>query len=108
MSALSGHQVVLEQVTKSLKVTQTKPAQIEPILKSFPRRRFVLIGDSGQHDPEVYAAMIKKYPGQIEHIYIRNVTQASPQDERFRELFAGIDQQKWRLFTDPAELELPE
>jgi hypothetical protein len=31
----------------------------------------------------------------------------SPQDERFGELFAGIDPSKWKLFVDPVELELP-
>jgi phosphatidate phosphatase APP1 len=35
---------------------------------------FVLIGDSGQHDPEIYAQIVKEYPGRVEAVYIRNVT----------------------------------
>ena len=90
------------------KGTETKPEQIEPMLKAYPGRRFILIGDSGEHDPEVYAALLKKYPQQIERIFIRNVTNASPTDERYRQTFAGIEPKKWTLFTDPAKLELPE
>ena len=87
---------------------KTKPAQIHPILAAFPHRKFLLIGDSGQHDPEVYSAMLRQDPQQVLRIYIRNVTQASRDDKRFRLLFAGIDVEKWTLFDEPAELSLPQ
>jgi phosphatidate phosphatase APP1 len=35
---------------------------------------FVLIGDSGQHDPEVYAEVVAEHPGRVRAIYIRNVS----------------------------------
>jgi phosphatidate phosphatase APP1 len=34
---------------------------------------FILIGDSGQHDPEIYARIVRNYPGRVLAIYIRNV-----------------------------------
>ena len=34
--------------------TATKIRAIEPLLAAFPQRRFVLIGDSGEQDPEIY------------------------------------------------------
>lgn len=40
---------------------------------------FVLIGDSGQRDPEIYANVVRKYPGRIRTIYIRNVGSGSPE-----------------------------
>ena len=86
---------------------ETKPKQIEPILAAYPQRRFVLVGDSGEQDPEVYAALVKKHPERIERVYIRNVTGESAEDERFQTLFTGIDRAKWRLFTDAASLDLP-
>jgi phosphatidate phosphatase APP1 len=52
--------------------------------------------------------MARKHPRQIARIYIRNVTGASRNDERFKALFAGIEPHRWQLFTDPAALELPE
>jgi phosphatidate phosphatase APP1 len=35
---------------------------------------FVLIGDSGQHDPETYARIVREHPGRVQAIYIRNVS----------------------------------
>ena len=35
---------------------------------------FVLIGDSGQHDPEVYAGIVRDHPGRVLAVYIRNVS----------------------------------
>jgi len=34
----------------------------------------VLIGDSGQHDPEVYARVVHEHPGRVLAVYIRNVS----------------------------------
>ncbi len=35
---------------------------------------FVLIGDSGQRDPEIYAQVVREHPGRVLAIYIRNVS----------------------------------
>lgn len=86
------------------KGTETKPAQIEPILKRFPKRKFVLVGDSGEQDPEVYAGIYNKYPEQIAKIYIRNVTGAKSSDARFRNTFRGIDPSHWTLFNNPNQI----
>ncbi|CAN0505113.1 unnamed protein product, partial [Phaeothamnion confervicola] len=55
---------------------ETKPPQIEAILSRYRQRRFILIGDSGEDDPEIYSAAFRARPNQIERIYIRNVTAA--------------------------------
>ncbi|GAB1270182.1 hypothetical protein NBRC116493_34360 [Aurantivibrio infirmus] len=86
--------------------TETKPSQIEPILLRYPRRRFVLLGDSGEQDPEVYSALLRKYPQQIIKIFIRNVDGQSATDIRFKEIFQGIEPDRWSIFTNPSELEL--
>ena len=90
------------------KGTETKPAQIEPILARFPGRRFVLVGDSGEQDPEVYGSLLRKHPAQIERVFIRNVDDSDAADERFQAAFASVDPDRWRLFTDPADLDRPE
>ncbi len=51
-----------------------KLRQIDRILSTYPSLPFVLIGDSGQRDPEIYEAVVEKYPGRIRAIYIRDVT----------------------------------
>ena len=43
------------------------------VLKSFPASRFILIGDSGEQDLELYASVAQEFPGQILCIFIRDV-----------------------------------
>ena len=42
-------------------------------MEQFPERRFLLIGDSGERDPEVYAAVAKRRGDQVAGIVIREV-----------------------------------
>ncbi|KEO72900.1 App1 family protein [Anditalea andensis] len=51
-----------------------KLTQIEHIFEVFQNLDFILIGDSGQEDPEIYLQVIKDYPGRVKRIYIRNVS----------------------------------
>jgi phosphatidate phosphatase APP1 len=90
------------------KGTETKPGIIEDILETYPDRKFVLVGDSGEQDPEVYAGLIQKYPDQVLKIYIRNVTEESADNDRFTAVFEDIDASDWTLFEDPLTLQLPE
>lgn len=46
---------------------------IENILDAHPSLPFVLVGDSGQHDAEVYARVVRERPGRVRVIYIRQV-----------------------------------
>lgn len=46
---------------------------IRRILDTYPDLPFVLIGDSGQEDPEIYRDVVDAYPGRILAVYIRSV-----------------------------------
>ncbi len=50
-----------------------KVAQISSIVKHFPQRTFILVGDSGEHDPEIYREVKSRFPNQITEIMIRDV-----------------------------------
>jgi phosphatidate phosphatase APP1 len=52
---------------------QTKFTRIARILETYPRQRFVLLGDSSQHDPYIYEAIVKHFPKQVHAVYIRDV-----------------------------------
>ena len=41
----------------------------------------VLIGDSGQHDPEIYAGVVRENPDRVKAIYIRNVSKPARDGE---------------------------
>lgn len=44
------------------------------ILETFPNLPFILIGDSGEEDPEIYVELVRQYPNRIRAIYIRNIS----------------------------------
>lgn len=50
-----------------------KYEKIESLLKLYSEQKFILIGDSGQHDPKIYSRLALKYPGRIEIIIIRKI-----------------------------------
>lgn len=51
-----------------------KLAQIQLLVEYYPDLPFVLIGDSGQHDPEIYLRVIQSHPNRILAAIIRDVT----------------------------------
>lgn len=51
--------------------TEHKTGLVQRILDEHPQLRLILIGDSGQLDPEIYAALAKARPDRIAAIYIR-------------------------------------
>lgn len=58
---------------------------IRTLLKTYPELPFVLIGDSGEQDPEIYHQAVREHPGRIEAIYIRDVT-GDERDAEVREI----------------------
>lgn len=50
-----------------------KIGQITELMTSLPERDFILIGDSGEMDPEVFLAMHKMFPARVKKIIIRDV-----------------------------------
>jgi phosphatidate phosphatase APP1 len=59
-----------------------KYEKIKSLLKFYPGCNFILIGDSGQRDPEIYSKIAFEFPGRIETIYIRKVRSKSYIDKK--------------------------
>ena len=53
-----------------------KTDAIASILNTYPALSFILIGDSGEEDPEIYSAILGRFPERIRVIYIRSVDPA--------------------------------
>ncbi|AXG98661.1 DUF2183 domain-containing protein [Deinococcus wulumuqiensis] len=53
-----------------------KHGVIERIFQRYPDLKFVLVGDSGEKDPEIYAEVVRRHPGRVLAVYIRDVTEA--------------------------------
>lgn len=63
-----------------------KLRRIAEVLKLFPRRKFLLIGDSGEHDPEIYGRVQTESPDRIGGVFIHRVTPENPLSARFRDM----------------------
>ncbi|MDX1962733.1 MAG: App1 family protein [Pirellulales bacterium] len=91
--------------------TKYKQELITAILRDFPQRRFLLVGDSSEQDPEIYGAVARKFPEQVEKIWIRNSPTAPrqaipPVDPamRFAAAFHGLPSEQWKIFHEAGEL----
>lgn len=51
-----------------------KMEKIESIIGTYKELPFILIGDSGQKDAEIYHQVVKDFPGRVKAIYIRHVS----------------------------------
>jgi phosphatidate phosphatase APP1 len=82
-------------------VESYKFAPIKTVLALHPGRAFILVGDSGEKDPEVYAQVARLNPGRIKHIYIRRAPHADESAARYEAAFRGLPRTLWSTFTDP-------
>lgn len=55
-------------------VAERKKGTLEKIMQDFPERRFILVGDSGEADLELYSELVTANVGRILGIFIRDVT----------------------------------
>lgn len=81
-----------------------KEAVLAQLLADHPRRRFVLVGDSGEQDPEVYGATARQHPGRVAAILIRRVPRPGDEAARFAQAFAGLPADAWQVFDVPEGL----
>ncbi len=77
---------------------------IRSLFKMFPRRRFLLVGDSGEHDPEIYGALARRYPHQVVGILIRQLTGERSLRRRYARAFRRVDVSQLKLFEHASEL----
>ena len=54
-----------------------KGAAIDRLMETYPDLGFVLIGDSGERDPMIYAEAAARHPGRVRAVYLRAVTESS-------------------------------
>lgn len=103
---LGGLIASLSQGTKEYKCDR-----IEKVHSWLPKKKFILIGDSTQTDPEAYGECARKFPGWVGAIFVRKVTgiagmdeETKNSDERFEKAFNDVERNVWHVFTDPKEV----
>ncbi len=81
--------------------TEYKIAQIKSIIERYPKHQFILIGDSGEHDPDVYAKIYDVFPDNIKSIQIRAVEGSDLSDAHFAKTFKLVPKSIWQVFAKP-------
>ncbi|WP_225781397.1 App1 family protein [Xenophilus sp. Marseille-Q4582] len=76
---------------------------IAQLLADFPQRRFLLVGDSGEADPEIYAQVAREHPDRIAAIVIRDVQGEGREAARFVQSFSQLPGPLWHLLTPDGE-----
>lgn len=70
-----------------------KEPVLERLVERFPGPRLVLVGDTGERDPEIYAAFSRAHPGRVARVFLRRATRDPVPPARWVGAF---------LFRDPA------
>ncbi|MCZ8164454.1 phosphatase domain-containing protein [Silanimonas sp.] len=96
---------VLEDLFGETGTFSHKRAVLDALLAAAPARRFVLVGDSGERDPEIYGATARAWPGRVAAIRIRDVTGESRDAARYAEAFRDLPAGLWGVFRDAEALQ---
>lgn len=91
----------LRDVFKPASHGNHKLGKIELILRFYPGMQFILIGDSGEQDPEIYAEVVRRHPQAVRMIYIRNVNPDPARIEALDRLIAEVSSTGVQLVLAP-------
>lgn len=67
-----------------------KQSEILSLLKMYPEMNFILIGDSGEKDADIYTKIAREFPGRILAIYLRNVNHRR-KEKRIKKIIQSFD-----------------
>lgn len=99
---------VRDQMFKRFRLVRrnSKVGIIAGIFKRLPQRRFVLVGDSGEKDPEIYAFLARRFPRQVAAVLIRDLGEHPLRGKRLERLQRiGTQGIQTRVFTETSQIQ---
>jgi phosphatidate phosphatase APP1 len=78
-----------------------KLVQVERLLDTYPKLPFVMIGDSGERDPEVYSEVVRRHPGRVLALYIRAIDPDAERLAAIARLAAEVRKTRCQLVLAP-------
>ncbi|KAJ3066902.1 hypothetical protein HDU98_009846 [Podochytrium sp. JEL0797] len=98
--------VVLRDVWVQRSRREYKDAVAKELFTKYPNRKFILIGDAGEKDAEIYAKIFTDYPGRVVKILIRDVSDGKDEAKLkiVRDALVAIPEDIHAVFTDPTTL----
>ncbi len=83
---------------------RSKRMAVESLLRSYPSRRFIFCGDSGERDAELYGEIARNFGNQVQYIAIRNCGHGDESLEKVSYKLSHLPKSRWTIFTNPADL----
>ncbi|KAI9324356.1 hypothetical protein BDR26DRAFT_925876 [Obelidium mucronatum] len=79
---------------------------VKDLFSKYPNRRFVLIGDAGEKDAEIYARVYSQYPDRVVKILIRDVSDGKDAEKLkiVHDALANVPSEIHIVFSDPFTL----
>jgi phosphatidate phosphatase APP1 len=74
------------------------------IIKALPNRKFILVGDSGEKDPEIYRFLAKRFPANVAAVLIRNLAASPLSQKRSQKLLALSDVIDIKIFDQADQI----
>jgi len=94
-----------QMLRKVLLISRRKKIKtIKQIFGSFRHRQFVLIGDSGERDPELYSAVARRFPNQVTSILIREISERPMDPERLHRISRQLPPGMCKVFQTSSDL----
>jgi phosphatidate phosphatase APP1 len=84
-----------------------KTEHIETIFTTYPHLSFLLIGDSGQRDTEIYTEIVRRHGSRVRAVYIRDVTH-DQRDTQAKRLLDAVRSETTRVAYGPDLVEAAE
>ena len=81
-----------------------KSERIRDVFATYPAMRFILVGDTSQEDPEIYADAVRTHPGRVLAIYIRDVGASAERRAALAALVDAVRQDEVPLLLAPDTL----
>lgn len=72
-------------ISTQKKLRAHKRQAIERLFAAYPQRKFILVGDTGESDPEIYAEFKRKYPERVLEAIFHDITQDGRDSARFKD-----------------------
>jgi phosphatidate phosphatase APP1 len=78
-----------------------KIERIDHLLRTYPDLPFVLIGDSGERDPEIYGEIVQRHRDRIRVIYIRSIDRSHRRTSALERLAAQVSATRTQFLLVP-------
>ncbi|KAJ3011649.1 UNVERIFIED_CONTAM: hypothetical protein HDU68_001591 [Siphonaria sp. JEL0065] len=83
-----------------------KDEVVKDLFSKYPSRKFVLIGDAGEKDAEIYARVYTQYPDRVVKILIRDVSDGKDAEKLkiVHDALVNVPAEIHAVFSDPSTL----